>query len=56
VHAKSRNVPSYIAVIYEDPEGGYRAEAPSLLGCYSQGETVAERIEHIREAAAGVLK
>jgi len=56
VHAKNRNVPSYIAVIKGDPEGGYRAEGPWLLGCYSQGETVAERIEHIREAAAGVLE
>jgi len=43
-------------VIHEDPEGGYWTEAPSLLGGYSQGETVAERIVNIREAAAGVLE
>jgi antitoxin HicB len=29
---------------------------PALPGCYSQGETVDELVENIREAIAGVLE
>ncbi|CVK33347.1 type II toxin-antitoxin system HicB family antitoxin [Methanoculleus bourgensis] len=31
-------------------EGGFWAEVPALPGCYSQGETVEETLENIREA------
>jgi len=31
--------------------GGYSASVPALPGCYSQGETVKEALENIREAA-----
>ena len=31
-------------------EGGYIVEVPSLPGCYSQGETVDEALDNIREA------
>ena len=41
----------YVAVIHEDPEGGFWAEVPALPGCYSQGETREEALENIREAA-----
>jgi len=43
-------------VIHEEPEGGYWAEVPALPGCYSQGETVAELLENVREAIGGVLE
>lgn len=47
---------TYAVVIHEDPEGGFWAEVPALPGCYSQGETVEELMENIREAIAGVLE
>ena len=46
---------TYAIVIHEDPEGGYWAEVPALPGCYSQGETIDELKENIREAISGVL-
>ena len=42
-------------MIHEDPEGGFWAEVPALPGCYSQGESVTELMENVREAIAGVL-
>ena len=46
----------YAVVIHEEPEGGFWAEVPALPGCYSQGETVDELMENIREAIAGALE
>jgi predicted RNase H-like HicB family nuclease len=39
-------------VIHEAKEGGYWAEVPALPGCFSQGETLKEVREHIKEAIA----
>jgi predicted RNase H-like HicB family nuclease len=49
-------VNKYIAVIHEDPEGGFWAEVPALPGCYSQGESVDELTTNLREAISGVLE
>jgi predicted RNase H-like HicB family nuclease len=49
-------VQNYAVVIHEDPDGGYWGEVPALPGCYSQGETVDELKQNIREAIAGVLE
>ena len=46
----------YAVVIHQEPEGGYWAEVPALTGCYSQGETVDELMDNVREAIAGVLE
>ena len=46
----------YATVIHEEPEGGYWAEVPALPGCYSQGETIDELMENVREAITGVLE
>ena len=46
----------YAVVIHEEPEGGYWAEVPALPGCYTQGESVNELMENVREAIAGVLE
>ena len=46
----------YATVIHEDPEGGSWAEVPALPGCYSQGETIDELMENVREAITGVLE
>ncbi len=50
------DVTNYAVVIHEEAEGGFRAEVPALPGCYSQGESVAELMENVREAIAGVLE
>jgi predicted RNase H-like HicB family nuclease len=42
-------------IIHEAEEGGYWAEVPALPGCFSQGETLDEIMENIREAAEGWL-
>ena len=46
----------YAVVIHEDPQGGFWAEVPALPGCYSQGETMDEVMENVREAITGVLE
>ncbi len=46
----------YPVVIHEDSEGGFWAEVPALPGCYSQGETIDEVMENVREAITGVLE
>jgi len=40
----------YTVLVYKDEEGGFWAEVPSLPGCYSQGETVEETMENVKEA------
>jgi predicted RNase H-like HicB family nuclease len=49
-------VTTYAVVIHEEPEGGFWAEAPALPGCYSQGDSIAELMDNVREAIAGVLE
>jgi len=41
---------SLAVILHHAQEGGYWAEAPSLPGCVSQGETVAETTANIKEA------
>ena len=43
------------AVIHKAEDGGYWGEIPSLPGCYSQRETIAELQVNLREAAQGCL-
>jgi len=37
-------------VLEPDPDGGYVVACPTLPGCYSQGDTLDEALENIREA------
>ena len=37
-------------ILEPDESGGYVVSCASLPGCYSQGETVGEALENIREA------
>ncbi|MCL1941886.1 MAG: type II toxin-antitoxin system HicB family antitoxin [Synergistaceae bacterium] len=42
----------YIVLVHEDRDsGGYWGECPELPGCFSQGETVDELMERMKEAA-----
>jgi predicted RNase H-like HicB family nuclease len=45
----------YSVVVHEAAEGGYWVEVPALSGCYSQGETVEEALENVKEAIDGYL-
>ncbi len=40
----------YSVIIEQDSEGTYVASVPSLRGCYTQGKSLDEVIERIREA------
>jgi len=42
-------------VIHEAEEGGYWAEAPSIPGCATQGDTYEELLDNIHEAVEGCL-
>lgn len=42
-------------VIHEAEEGGYWAEVPALPGCATQGETIDELTQNLREAIEGCL-
>ena len=41
---------SLAVILHHAQEGGYWAEVPSLPGCVSQGETVAETTANMKEA------
>ena len=42
-------------IVHEAEEGGYWAEVPAIPGCVSQGETLEELDDNIREAILGCL-
>jgi predicted RNase H-like HicB family nuclease len=46
----------YTVIIHQAEEGGYWTEVPALPGCYSQGETVEETMENIRQAIEAHLE
>ena len=37
-------------ILQREEEGGYSVTNPALEGCYSQGETIEEALENIKEA------
>jgi len=44
-------------ILEKDEEvGGYIVSCPSLPGCYSQGDTVEEALENIKEAIQACLE
>jgi predicted RNase H-like HicB family nuclease len=46
----------FYVVIERDEDGLYVGEVPQLKACYSQGETVDELMENIREVIAMCLE
>ncbi len=42
-------------IIHDAEEGGYWAEAPAIPGCATQGETLDQLLENMREAIKGCL-
>jgi len=47
---KQRQEKSFPVIIQEDEKGGYIVINPSIEGCYSQGDTIEEALENIKEA------
>jgi predicted RNase H-like HicB family nuclease len=42
-------------IVHEAEEGGYWAEVPAIPGCVSQGDSLEELDQNIREAIVGCL-
>ena len=40
----------YSVVVHKAEEGGFWVEVPALPGCYSQGESLEETLDNVREA------
>ena len=40
----------YSVVVHGAEEGGFWVEVPALPGCYSQGESLEETLQNVREA------
>ena len=47
---------NFKVVLQEAEEGGYIVSCPALLGCHSQGDTIDEALENIKEAIIGCLE
>lgn len=53
----SRQYPYKFTVILEpEQDGGYSVHCPALPGCSSQGDSLEEALDNIKEAILGVLK
>ena len=46
----------YSVVVHQAEEGGFWVEVPALPGCYSQGESLEETLENVREAISLYLE
>jgi predicted RNase H-like HicB family nuclease len=47
----------FTVILTPDPEdGGYTAECPAIPGCISEGDTVEESLNNIKEAIEGCLE
>lgn len=42
--------------VHKDKESGFWGEVPALPGCVSQGETIDELMNNLKEAAEGWLE
>jgi predicted RNase H-like HicB family nuclease len=45
-----------VVFTFDEGYGGYFADAPELPGCISQGKTIEEATENVREAIQGYLE
>ncbi len=43
------------AIIHPAVEGGYWAEVPALLGCVTEGDTIEEVTDNLKDAIVGWL-
>ena len=47
---------TFPVIVTEEKAGGYVVTNPALEGCYSQGETLEEALDNIKEATALCLE
>jgi antitoxin HicB len=45
-----KNIYDFKVIIEPDESGGFVVSCPSLQGCYTQGDTLDEALENIKEA------
>lgn len=45
----------YTVILEPQEEGGYTITVPALPGCISEGDTVEEALENIKDAIAGYI-
>lgn len=46
----------YTMILEPQAGGGYHAYCPALKGCYSQGDTLDEAVENMREAVEAYIE
>ncbi len=51
-----KSVMNFKVVLQQAEEGGYIVSCPALPGCHSQGDSMEEALENIKEAIAGCLE
>ncbi len=47
---------TYTVIIEQDEDGMYIAKVPNISGCYTQGKTVTEATDRIKEAISSCSK
>lgn len=47
---------TYTVELNPQKEGGYTVTVPSLPGCISEGDTLEEALENIKDAVEGYIK
>ena len=47
---KKAKIMEFSVIIHKDVSGGYWGEVAGLPGCYSQGDTQKQLLEHMKEA------
>ena len=45
-----KKVHNFVVLIEQDKQGWFVAKVPSIQGCYTQGKTVEQAVERIKEA------
>ncbi len=46
----------YTIILEREADGGFHASCPALKGCHSQGDSLDETVEHMREAIEAFIE
>ena len=46
----------HVVITPDEEDGGYNVSCPAIPGCHSQGETVEEALENIKDAIVACLE
>ena len=52
----SQNMLTYTVELEPQKEGGFTVKVPALPGCISEGDTLKEALENIKDAIEGYIK